>query len=94
MTHYATIDLSSGYIWWVGKASTPEQACSISTAEPGGDAGVIYERISASERGNGSGYAVHEVPADFVCDNGQDAEQISAVKAMPLAGYYNVAATE
>ena len=46
---YATIELNSGYVWWVGEAADPIDACRKSDAESKEDKSGTYRRISRSE---------------------------------------------
>lgn len=86
---FATIELNSGYVWWVGDAADEADACRKSDAEGGGQTEGQYRRIMSSEiNSTAGGYAVHEVPAGFYLTDGQDKNQISAVTAQPLVGYY------
>ena len=87
--HFATIELNSGYVWWVGDAADEIDACIQSDAEGQGQVDGEYSRITASEiNSTAGGYAVYEVPAGFYLTDGQDENQISAVTAQPLVGYY------
>jgi len=85
---YATIELNSGYVWWVGEAADPIDACRKSDAESKEDKSGTYRRISRSElsRGGeyGGGYAVYEVPSDFDAV----AEEYEKVQAHPFVDYY------
>ena len=85
---YALIDLHSGYICWVGNATTPEMACSYADYDIGGRAN-IYNRIPESDaQTTAGGYEVHEAPADYDCQDGQDTVDLDRVNRMPLAGYF------
>lgn len=88
MTRFALIDLNSGFVWHVCDADTPEAACTIADAECGGDAGVRYTSAARQDAYAHGGLAVHVAPAGYHCADGEDADQIAEVVAMPLAGYY------
>ena len=88
---FATIEINSGYVWWVGDAADEAEACRKSDAEGGGQTEGQYHRIMSSEINNtDGGYAVYEAPAGFDVSDGQDEAEIAAVSALPLAGYYRV----
>lgn len=90
LKNFALIELNSGFVWWVGEAETPADACMRADADidqPRGD----YDQISASEiRSTAGGYAVHVAPVGFDVQDGQDREAIAAVSAMPLSGYFRL----
>lgn len=86
MQRYATIDAHSGYVWWVGEAESPADACTKSTANTGGDSGVEYEERSRYDAG--LSYFVHEVPAGFDVSDGQSPADIEAVDAFPCVGAF------
>lgn len=84
-TRYATIDLHSGFVWWIGEADSAADACARSHADTGNTPSEFVECASADAP---AVYAVHEVPAGFdVCD-GQDADAINATQANPFSGYF------
>lgn len=86
---FVTIELNSGYVWWVGDADDAVDACNRSDAETGNLHPGKWERISASEiRSTAGGYAVHSVPDGYEVYDGRDQSAIDAAKAMPLAGYF------
>jgi hypothetical protein len=85
MTRYATIDAQSGYVWWVGAADSPADACTRSTKETVGD-GAQYESCSSSDAA--VSYFVHEVAADFDVEDGQSQTEIEATEAFPLVGAF------
>ncbi len=91
MPRYATIDLNSGFVWWLGYADDPEEACRMSPEgndHPVTEAGV-YKRISPSQaKDTGGGYAVYEIPPDFDIDDGQDRADIAKVEAQRFVGLY------
>lgn len=82
---FATIDLHSGFVWWVGHADSAANACARSHADTGNTPADFVECFS---RDAGAVYAVHEVPEAFDVDDGQDADAINATQAHPLAGYF------
>ena len=90
MSRFALIELNSGFIWHVCDAESPEAACCSADREADytrqhGE----YQEISRSDlRTSAGGYAVHQAPACYVCDDDQDADEIAEVGAMPLVGYY------
>ena len=86
MASYATIDAHSGFVWWIGEAETPAEACTKSTAETGGDSGVQYEERSRYDAG--LSYYVHKVPAGFDVQDGQHPANIEAVEAFPCVGAF------
>lgn len=86
---YATIDLNSGYVWWVGDAESPEQACELSDME-GLDEPRQFVEVNRSQIDRAT-YAVYAVPADFTVTDGEGPEQISAVQAWPLVGLFAAA---
>ena len=85
MARYALIDISSGAIFNVIDAETPEAAAWATDRELGNEKRK-YERVAHPSQfaANQTGYFVYEVPADFDCDDGIDKQQIEAVKAHPL----------
>lgn len=88
---FATLELNSGYVWWVGDAADEADACRKSDAEGQYEPEGEYRRITSSEINNtDSGYAVYEAPAGVDVSDGQDEAEIAAVSALPLAGYYRV----
>lgn len=94
-TTFATIELNSGYVWWVGAADDAADACARSDAETGGEYGRKFDQISRSEiNSSAGGYAVYEVPAGFDVTDGQNEEQIAAVEAQRLVGYFRAVSEE
>ena len=85
MKRYATIEQNSGFVWWVGEADSPEDACVKSHAEGDREA-ISFERKYGNN--TAGGYAVYEVPADFDVDDGQDQRQIEATAAFPMVGVF------
>lgn len=86
MTRYATIDAHSGFVWWVGEAENPIDACEKSTAATGGDQSVRYEERGLN--GTGISYFVHEVPAGYDVADGQAQDEIEAVEAFRCVGAF------
>ena len=84
----ATIDLASGFVWWVGDAEDPADACARSHAETGN---TPAEFVACTRTDGAATYAVHEVPAGFDVEDGQQAAAIAATEAHPLAGYFRQA---
>ena len=85
---FATIDLASGFVWWVGDAEDPADACARSHAETGN---TPAEFVACTRTDGAATYAVHEVPAGFDVEDGQQAAAIAATEAHPLAGYFRQA---
>lgn len=86
---FALIDNCSGFVWWVGAAATPEEACAAATLETGGDA-QSYEAAHQLASNEG-GYHVYEAPSGFDVNDGQDQNEIDAVSTMPLVGKFRQA---
>ena len=84
---FATIDLNSGFVWWIGDAEDPADACARSHAETGNTQAEFVECRGT----DGATYAVHEVPAGFDVEDGQQADAIAATEAHPFAGYFRQA---
>jgi hypothetical protein len=84
---FATIDLYSGYVRWVGEASNAIDACHRSDEVSGNTRAGEFERIAAGDASS-TGYAVYEVPADFEVNDGQNADEIAATTAQRLVGFY------
>lgn len=82
---FATIDMNSGFVWWVGSADTPAEACARSHAAA--DHTAEFVECSSSN----ALYAVYEVPDGFAVDDGQDADAIKATQSHPFAGYFRCA---
>jgi hypothetical protein len=85
MTRFALIDIDSGFAWGVADAESPAEACRLVDEDFGAD-GRDYEDHgpdSYADRQGRPGYIVHEVPAGFDVDDGQDKAQIAAVEAHP-----------
>lgn len=83
---FALIDNNSGFIWWTGAAASPEAACAAATLDYGMD--VVQYEHAYSLASNEGGYHVHAAPAGFAVIDGQNAEAINTVSAMPLIGKY------
>lgn len=82
---FATIDLQTGYVWWVGQADSAADACARSHAETGN---TPAEFVECASRDAAAVYAVYEVPEGFAVDDGQDADAINTTQAHPLAGHF------
>lgn len=82
---YALIETGSGFVWWVGEAADPIDACRKADREidPSEAAVRTYREVTRYESTHSSdgGYLVFEVPAGFDVDNGQDSAEIEAVEA-------------
>jgi hypothetical protein len=95
-TRYALIDTNSGFVFGVTDATDPTTACRL-IDESLHEFGRTYEEHgprSGAERTTQGGYVVYEAPAGFDVTDGQDAEQIAAVEALPRVAIvlYNDAA--
>jgi hypothetical protein len=86
MNNFALIDYSSGAVWWVGEAASPEAACAAATLETGMEV-AEYESVYRLAYGD-DGYLVYAARDGFDVTDGQDQEQIDAVSALPLIGRY------
>lgn len=90
--NFALIDLNSGFVWWVGQADSAADACMRADADidqPRGE----YHAVTRSEiNSTAGGYSVKLAPAGFDVQDGQNAAEIAAVDALPLAGFYRLAA--
>lgn len=84
-TRYATIDLHSGFVWWIGEADSAADACARSHADTGNTPAEFVECVS---RDPAAVYAVHEVPDGFDVSDGQDSDAINATQAHPFAGCF------
>ena len=90
MPRFATIELNSGFVWWIGDADDALQACQRSdvdtgcTDQPGEFIATSLSEIKSTE----GGYAVYPVPADYDVQDGQDQEAIDVTAAHRLASYY------
>jgi hypothetical protein len=84
---FALIDNRSGYVWWVGDATTPEAACQRATVETGGPGDTNFEKRSWLFIG-GPGYLVYLAPAGFDI-YGQDSATLAIVRALPFLGLYS-----
>lgn len=84
---FATVDIASGFVWWIGDAEDPADACARSHAETGNTTAEFVECRGT----DGATYAVHEVPAGFDVEDGQQAAAIAATEAHPFAGYFRQA---
>lgn len=87
MTRFALIDLDSGYVWGVYDADTPAAACQMSDRDNKA-APRTYTDTYRSQISGKSGFAVHAAPAGFDINDGQNSDEIQAVSALPLIGYF------
>lgn len=85
---FATIDLASGFVWWVGEADSAADACARSHAETGN---TPAEFVSCRGSDGVATYAVHQVPAGFDVADGQDAGAIAATQAYFRVGFFRKA---
>jgi hypothetical protein len=86
LPRYATFDLRTGFICWVGDAKDAKDACGKSDLEGGLPPGE-YDRIAQSDV-SGGGYAVLVVPAGYEVEDGQNDDAIEALRKHPLEGFY------
>lgn len=84
---FATLDMNTGFVWWVGHADSAADACARSHAETGNNTAEFVECVS---RDADAVYAVYEVPEGFDVGDGRDAHAINAAQAYPLAGYFRL----
>jgi hypothetical protein len=87
-THFALIDRYSGFLAWVGDASSPEIACAIGHAEANpGHIPKGFERVPSSSVD--AGFDVYVVPAGLFDDaEHDDAKAIAAVRGSVFLGMY------
>lgn len=89
---FATLDLHSGYVFWVGDAESPEQACTLTDvanhASP-----HEYEECCAIDRDRAT-WSVYEVPEGFDVTDGQSGDQIRLVEACDHIGMFGPVADE
>lgn len=86
---YALIDTNSGFVWWVGDAASPEEACKKADIDTGGEFRGEYRHIGwYSYKSGMDGYVVYEVPACFEVNDGQDQEEIATVESMTSIGLH------
>jgi len=84
MNRYVTVDTNSGYVWWVGDAESPEEACTKTDLETNLEASV-YEQTNTD---HADGFFVYTAPANFDCADGRDQASIDAVSAFPRVGRF------
>ena len=84
--NYALIDNASGYVWGVYSAESPESACAAATLDTGMET-ATYE-LAYQLASNEGGYLVYEAPAGFSVNDGQNANEIAAVAALPFIGKF------
>ena len=97
MKTYAIIDTNSGYVWGVVESDTARQACYDVDMQAGSwheEAGEYQELSQGEIRSGRSLYDVRIAPEGFDVQDGQDADAIAAVDALPRAGLYTWAAAE
>lgn len=82
---FATIDMNTGFVWWVGHADCAADACARSHAETSHTPAEFVECVS---RDADAVYAVYEVPEGFDVDDGRSAHAINAAQAYPLVGHF------
>ncbi len=83
MTRYALIENNCGFVWGVVDADTPIAAC-MKVDESLGELDREYSEVSRADLFvNEASYHVYEAPAGFDVTDGQDAEQIASVQALP-----------
>lgn len=91
-TRYAIIEHESGYIWWVGDAADPIDACRKCDRDnllPADD--YKYQEISRPAPALFCTlYHVHAAPDGYDVDDGQNAAAIRAVRTLPLAAHIRV----
>lgn len=85
MPRFATIEMNTGYVWWVGQADSAADACTRSHESTSNTLAKFAECLS---RDADAAYAVYEVPEGFDVDDGRHADDINATQAHPLAGYF------
>ena len=88
---YAIIDTNSGYVWGVVDSDSARQACYDVDMQAGSwhqEEGEYQEVAQGELRSGRSLYDVRVAPDGFTVDNGQDADEIAAVEALPRAGLY------
>jgi hypothetical protein len=85
MTRFAIIETNSGYVWGVVDAASPAEACRI-VDEDFGAHGRSYSEGSVFDlRTTGGAYDVRIAPEGFDVLDGQDANAIASVDALPRA---------
>ncbi len=94
MTRYATIDLQSGYVWWVGEAKHNFHAVELSLKESGDDSPDL-EIVEVTYFDDlDSGFTVYKVPEEFDVRDGQDQAEIDATRQHDFAGRFEIRETE
>ena len=97
MNTYAIIETNSGFVWGVVESATARQACYDVDMQAGGwheEAGEYQEAGASDLRTTRGVYDVRIAPKGFDVQDGQDADAIAAVNAMPRAGIYGWVETE
>ncbi|MDE3011036.1 MAG: hypothetical protein KGI67_09125 [Pseudomonadota bacterium] len=88
---FAVIEQLTGYMWWIGDARDPIDACKNADLHSPMAAPVEareFEQIDGSRIGSQSAYAVYSVPAGLLVTDGADDVQIDAVTSPALVGYF------
>jgi hypothetical protein len=89
MQRFAILESNSGFVWGVVDAETALAACAECDREVGERGDGQYAPVSASEIHSTRGvYDVRHAPAGFDVQNGQDADEIAIVDALPRAGLF------
>jgi hypothetical protein len=83
---FSTLGLNSGYVWWVGNADSPTQACEKSDSEGRNEPRQFVE-VTRSQRDRAD-YVVYAVPAQLTVTDGQDPEQIKCVESCAFMGFF------
>jgi len=84
--NYALIDNASGYVWGVYSAESPESACAAATLDTGMEPATYESAYQLAS--NEGGYLVYAAPDGFSVNDGQNAEEIAAVAALPIIGKF------
>ena len=86
--HFALIDRYSGFLSWVGEASSPEIACAIAHAEANpGHVPKGFERVPSTSVD--AGFDVYVVPAGLYDDAAHDdAAALAAIRGGVFLGMY------
>jgi hypothetical protein len=90
--YYALIDRYSGSLSWVGEARSPEEACTIGSAEADPSRGPRrFERVYSA--GVDDGYDVYASPGEIFTDaDGRDRTVIEEVRKHRYLGVYQATA--
>ena len=82
---FATIDIHTGFVWWIGEAESAADACARSHSDTGNTPAEFVECYRADAK---AAYAVYKVPAGFDVADGQDAEAIADTQANTFVGFF------